>query len=311
MQFKVEQLSDAVFACVGQSGHANSGFVVGDHSIAVIDTQSNPSDGLAMRQIIASISDLPVTHVLITHHHGDHLFGIGAWPDAEWLSHPNCTDRVLEIAKEGMLQPNEEMDASTILRLFVGRNAANAILQMSEHPIVERLKEPEFNRIPLHVPMPLDRGWVSGIDLGGVVVEPRYLGRGHGDDDITVWVNGDEIAFLGDQAFFGRIPTVASPYVGEWANLSNDLLGISADTVIVPGHGSIGTSHDIALQASYLHGLCEMVSGARTEKSVEREFHTVDRFKFGHQLNLLVMSEVDADMLASQRRHCDRSSGGA
>ena len=61
---------------------------------------------------IADEHDLTVTHILLTHHHGDHVAELDAakdqWPDAEVLIHPD--ERELVSGATGDLEPDAELD---------------------------------------------------------------------------------------------------------------------------------------------------------------------------------------------------------
>jgi hydroxyacylglutathione hydrolase len=56
--------------------------------------------------------DLDVTHILLTHHHGDHVSDLGKlkerWPDAEVLIHPEEREAVMGVT--GDLLPDQELE---------------------------------------------------------------------------------------------------------------------------------------------------------------------------------------------------------
>ena len=54
---------------------ANLGFIIGDESIAVIDTGGSLVVGEAFRLAIKKISQKPIKFVINTHVHQDHIFG--------------------------------------------------------------------------------------------------------------------------------------------------------------------------------------------------------------------------------------------
>jgi glyoxylase-like metal-dependent hydrolase (beta-lactamase superfamily II) len=62
---------------------------------------------------VADNHDLTVTHVLLTHHHGDHVAALGEvlerWPRAEVLIHPLEADLVMGVT--GTLEPGQELEA--------------------------------------------------------------------------------------------------------------------------------------------------------------------------------------------------------
>ena len=53
---------------------ANIGFIIGSDSIAVIDTGSSVKIGKKMFNKIREISQIPISHIIITHSHPDHFF---------------------------------------------------------------------------------------------------------------------------------------------------------------------------------------------------------------------------------------------
>jgi len=70
--------------------------------------------GGPMDELIAKADEhgLTVTHVLLTHHHGDHVAELGAalerWPDAEVLIHPGEREHVM--GATGDLEPDTDLE---------------------------------------------------------------------------------------------------------------------------------------------------------------------------------------------------------
>src|SRR3546814_9508486 len=60
---------------------ANVGFIVGEASVAVVDTGTTHQQGLALREAVAAATDRPISHVVATHVHFDHCFGHSAFLD--------------------------------------------------------------------------------------------------------------------------------------------------------------------------------------------------------------------------------------
>ncbi|MHA2068786.1 MAG: MBL fold metallo-hydrolase, partial [Candidatus Thorarchaeota archaeon] len=83
---RLEKVSERVFAnCEGKTG-GNVGIVIMDETVAAVDAQY-PVSGADFRKSIKTITDRPVTHLLLTHDHGDHVLGNQAFDDCEIVSH--------------------------------------------------------------------------------------------------------------------------------------------------------------------------------------------------------------------------------
>ena len=291
--FDLSEVAPGVFACIGRDGVANSGFVVGRQGVAVIDAQASPALGQQMRHAIESVTPVPVTHGFITHHHGDHWYGIGAWPEARWFCHPRCLDILAAIAAEEGIREGELLTLSASLRIFVGDLSAAVLSRFPAHPIHARLRSPEYAQARLFLPRALPEEKLHGgtFDLGGIAVEVRALGVGHGDDDITLWVPDRGVAFLGDIAFVERIPAVTSIYVTEWSELSERLSRTDAG-LFVPGHGPPCPPASLRIQAAYLDALRRFGEG---DPAAEREigsFSSLPRFTAWHPLNVAILTET-------------------
>ena len=60
---------------------ANAGFIVGRESVLVFDPGGSLADGAALRAMIRERTRLPISHVVMSHAHPDHIFGAGAFLD--------------------------------------------------------------------------------------------------------------------------------------------------------------------------------------------------------------------------------------
>ena len=74
MVIEVEQLEDNLYVLRGQGGGGNTGvFVTGD-GVVVVDTK-NPGWGQPILEAIRELTSNPVTTLVNTHSHGDHVSG--------------------------------------------------------------------------------------------------------------------------------------------------------------------------------------------------------------------------------------------
>jgi glyoxylase-like metal-dependent hydrolase (beta-lactamase superfamily II) len=94
-------------------GDPNSGVIVGDDSVMVIDAQATPATANDLIARIAKITDKPIKHVLLTHYHAARALGASAYKGAEILA--SDTTRGL-IAERGI--QDMESEIARLPRLF-------------------------------------------------------------------------------------------------------------------------------------------------------------------------------------------------
>ena len=74
----VHQLKPNVYWVEGGGG--NSGVIVGDKGVVVVDAKINAAGGKELLDDIAKITPKPVTAVILTHSDVDHIAGLAAFP---------------------------------------------------------------------------------------------------------------------------------------------------------------------------------------------------------------------------------------
>jgi glyoxylase-like metal-dependent hydrolase (beta-lactamase superfamily II) len=90
-------------------------------------------------------------------------------------------------------------------------------------------------------------------------VELLSTGEGHSESDISLLLPEERIAFIGDLGFFSTQPFM--PY-GQLQAWKEHLISFEQTEfkTFVPGHGSIGTKEDLALQRHYFEVLEQQVT---------------------------------------------------
>lgn len=208
---------------------ANIGFIAGDKSIAVIDPGGSPEIGALMRQEIRLISPLPVSHVIITHAHPDHMFGGSAFADV-----PNII-------------AHRHYRRSLAQRAGFYRTAFKELFSHPDQVTALMPTEDAFDSLQ--------------IDLGGRTLTVQQHPTGHTDNDLTVLDDRTRTLWASDLLFVDRVPSLDGSLTG-WITTMNTLSRLSVDLVI-PGHGAHGSWDElIQPQQRYLQKLLDQTREA-------------------------------------------------
>ena len=83
----VKQLADNVYLM--SESHYTSLVVVGEDGVLITDPSFTPR-AQSMKAAIAEITDKPVTRIVLSHEHYDHVGGTEVFPDAQVICHASC-----------------------------------------------------------------------------------------------------------------------------------------------------------------------------------------------------------------------------
>ncbi|MBM7797793.1 glyoxylase-like metal-dependent hydrolase (beta-lactamase superfamily II) [Microlunatus panaciterrae] len=198
-----QELATGVYRLTTAPAAVNLGLIVGSDSAVLVDTGSTPAQGLAVRRSVASVTDLPLSAVIVTHWHYDHAFGLAAFDDLVTIGHETVRDRI---------SSSEAAEAATELGIDAGS------LALPNREIV----------------------LAAALDLGGDRrVEVAHIGRGHTEGDLVVVVPDAGVVFVGDLLESAGPPWFGADSVPmEWAATLDGVIGLMTPTVrAVPGHG--------------------------------------------------------------------------
>ena len=198
----------ALMSAANGGAIANIGFVVGARSVAVIDTGGSACDGRRLRAAIRARTQLPISHVINTHVHPDHMFGNAAFePDEpQFIGHHQLPRAMAERGRH-YLEAN---------RRYMGEAALEGTRIVAPTRTVEDTLD---------------------IDLGGRVLHLVAHATGHTDNDLTVFDAESATLWTGDILFRGHLPVIDGSLKG-WLRVMDDLAKVPARHV-VPGHGAV------------------------------------------------------------------------
>lgn len=198
---------------------ANTGFIVGERCVAVIDSGGTLDHGRALAAALRRTTALPVCYVINTHAHPDHLLG------------------------------NEAFTGAGITPQFVGHRRLAAALGVRGPFYLNALRRdfgPDAAQVRLIAPT-LAVDTTLELDLGGRRLSLKAWPTAHTDADLSVLDEATGTLWLGDLLFADHTPVLDGRLKG-WLAALGELRGWSVTTV-VPGHGAPSRDWPAALDA--------------------------------------------------------------
>jgi len=219
----VEKINDKIYALLGPVGfpsRENSGYMVnsavliGDKGVVLIDTGFSDEIGRHLKNTIAGLTDKPVTHIINTHHHGDHILGNTAFPEAEIISSKKCRELVEQ----------RGYDWIATLENMTGKQYPNT------RPVPANIVYPQESR--------------TRVTLQGIAMELWSPAGSHTPGDMMVYLPQDKLLVSGDILVKEMTPSFVDAHVGTWIDTLAQIEKRDIETVI-PGHGPLMRMADV------------------------------------------------------------------
>jgi glyoxylase-like metal-dependent hydrolase (beta-lactamase superfamily II) len=235
---------------------SNAAFVVTDDQVVVVDALGSPVLAEELLAEIRRITPLPVKHVIVTHYHADHVYGLQVFKDL-----------------------GAEIVANEGAHAYLSSQTAMLRLKASREELFPWIDEK--TRL-----VPPDRWLADGetVSWGGTELRIVHAGPAHTPEDLVVYLPQKKVLLAGDIVFRGRVPFVGQADSGSWVRTLDRLLGFDAE-VIVPGHGPISRNarEDLQLTRDYLVYLRQtMGEAAQNLEPFEEAYAKADWSRFEH-----------------------------
>jgi len=219
-----DEIGNGLYAFTAE-GDPNSGVIIGDDSVMVIDAQATPAAAKEVIDRIRKVTDKPIKHVVLSHYHAVRVLGASAYGAEQIIASDKCRSMIAERGAEDWLSEQQRMP-----RLF---------------------KKPE--QIPgLTWPTTTFQERMT-VYLGKRRVDLMHLGRSHTAGDIVAWVPDAQVMFAGDGAEYKSACYCGDAHFKDWPTTLKRMAAFEP-VAMVPGRGSALTSREKVQEGLALTG---------------------------------------------------------
>ena len=95
------KLSDNAYAYTAE-GDPNTGVIIGDDAVMVIDTQATPVMAQDVIRRIREVTDKPIKYVVLTHYHAVRVLGASAYEPQQIIASQDTYDLIVERGEQDM-----------------------------------------------------------------------------------------------------------------------------------------------------------------------------------------------------------------
>jgi glyoxylase-like metal-dependent hydrolase (beta-lactamase superfamily II) len=199
-------------------GDPNSGVIIGDDSVMVVDAQATPVMARQVIERVAKVTDKPIKYLLLTHYHAVRVLGASAYAGAEILASEATRALIDERGRADM-----DSEIGRFPRLF---RAVESIPGLTWPSIT----------FPDQVSV-----W-----LGRREVRIMHIGRGHTAGDVVAFVPDANVVFSGDLVEYRSACYCGDAHFTDWPATLDRLAEFSA-SALVPGRGAaLKTPQEVA-----------------------------------------------------------------
>ena len=210
------KLSDHAYAYTAE-GDPNTGIVIGDDAVMVIDTQATPVMAQDVIRHIRTVTDKPIQYVVLSHYHAVRVLGASGYAPEHIVASRDTYDLIVERGEQ-----DKASEIGRFPRLF---QAVESVPAGMTWPTITF------------------EGKMS-IWLGELEVQLIQLGRGHTNGDTVAWIPSQKILFSGDLVEFDATPYAGDAYFQDWPQTLDNIAALQP-VALVPGRGAALTTPEM------------------------------------------------------------------
>lgn len=207
------EVGDGLYAFTAE-GDPNSGVIIGDDSVMIVEAQATPRLAAKVIEKVRSVTDKPISHLVLTHYHAVRVLGASAYGAEQIIMGDAARAMVVERGQEDW-----DSEFQRFPRLFEG------------HESIPGLTWPTttFSED-------------MTIYLGKRQINLMHLGRAHTAGDIVIHVPDQNVMFTGDIVEYNSACYCGDGHYRDWGHTLDNIAAFDVDA-IAPGRGDalIGT----------------------------------------------------------------------
>ena len=201
-------------------GDPNSGVIIGDDSVMIVEAQATPRLANKVIEKVRSITDKPISHVVLTHYHAVRVLGASAYGAEQIIMGETARGMVMERGQEDW-----DSEFQRFPRLFEGYESIPGLT----YPTMT------FNDS-------------MTVYLGNRRVDLMHVGRAHTAGDIVIHVPDENVMFTGDIVEDHSACYCGDGYFNEWGHTLDNIMSFDVDA-IAPGRGDALVGKDAVERA--------------------------------------------------------------
>ena len=237
VHYEWEQLADRVYRCRLPFLDVTVGLVHGHRAALLIDCGTTLAEADRIADDVRELTGAEVTHLVMTHHHFDHILGSGGFPHAQtYATAPVAAALSIGIAAVRAYALRYGTDPADLDRAIAAARAPDHVIENIDIDLGDRSID---------------------IDLGDRSVRVEHPGRGHTDHDLIVVVpttGPGPVVFCGDLIEESADPAIdEGSDVAAWPESLNRVLAVGGEGArYVPGHGAVVDAGFVRRQRDWL-----------------------------------------------------------
>jgi glyoxylase-like metal-dependent hydrolase (beta-lactamase superfamily II) len=246
------RLSENAYAYTAE-GDPNTGVIIGDDAVMVIDAQATPVMAQDVIRRIREVTDKPIKYVVLSHYHAVRVLGASGYGAEHIVASRDTRDLIVERGEQ-----DKASEIGRFPRLFQA-----------------------VESVPPGLTWPtMTFTGAMSIWLGQLEVQLLQLGRGHTKGDTVAWLPQQRILFSGDLVEFGATPYAGDAYFRDWPQTLDKLAKLDP-VALVPGRGAALTTPEqvrqgVAGTRAFISDVWGLVrAGVEAGKDLNAVYHEV------------------------------------